>query len=102
MVMHTIFFAFPDTMTDADRAEFFREGTEMALDSGLVESYVHKPNIKLPTHVSPAFVPTEMAQMRYPDIESLQKYLKHPPVGEFVKKWQQKFPYQAVSVNTED
>ncbi len=102
MVTHTIFFAFPDEMTEADRAEFFREGTAMALASDLVESYVHKPSIPLPTHVAPAFVPSAMAQMRYPDLASLQKYLTHPPVGEFVRKWQQKFPYQAVSVNTED
>jgi hypothetical protein len=102
MVTHTIFFAFPDEMTDADRAEFFREGTAMALDSGLVESYVHKPAIPLPTHVAPAFVPSVMAQAKYADLESLRKYLVHPPVGEFVRKWQQRFPYQAVSANTED
>lgn len=102
MVTHTIFFAFPDEMTEADRAEFFREGTEMALGSGLVESYVHKPAIPLPTHVAPAFVPSVMAQMTYPDLDSLRKYLTHPPVAEFVRKWQQKFPYRAVSVNTED
>jgi hypothetical protein len=101
-VTHTIFFAFPAEMTEADRAEFFREGTEMAMRSGLVESYVHKPAIPLPTHVAPAFVPSVMAQMTYPDLDSLRKYLTHPPVAEFVRKWQQRFPYQAVSVNTED
>ena len=102
MVTHTIFFAFPDQMTEADRTEFFREGSAMALGSGLVESYVYKPAIPLPTQVAPAFVPTDMAQMKYPDVDSLRKYLSHPPVAQFVRRWQRRFPYRAVSVNTED
>jgi hypothetical protein len=43
-----------------------------------------------------------MAQIRYADVESLQKYLKHPAVAEFVRRWRARFPYRAVSVNTED
>jgi hypothetical protein len=43
-----------------------------------------------------------MAQIRYADIGALRKYLVHPPVIEFVRRWRAKFAYQAVSVNTED
>lgn len=100
MVTHTILFSFPDEMSEADRAEFFREGTAMALASGLVLSYAHKPSIPLATHVQPDFVPSAMAQIGYADLESLREYLKHPPVSEFVRRWQDKFPYRAVSVNT--
>ncbi|GAA3191972.1 hypothetical protein GCM10010468_00570 [Actinocorallia longicatena] len=99
---HTILFAFPDEMSEADRAEFFREGTAMALDSGLVESYEHRPGIPLSTEVAPVFVPSAMARIRYADVESLREYLRHPPVAEFVRRWRRRFPYQAVSVNTED
>jgi hypothetical protein len=102
MVTHTILFSFPDEMSEADRDEFFREGIEMALESGLVLSYEHRPSIPLPTHVEPAFVPSAIAQMRYADLESLRKYLQHPPVAEFVRRWRERFPYRAVSVNTED
>jgi hypothetical protein len=102
MVTHTILFAFPDEMSEADRDEFVREGTAMALDSGLVESYVYKPGIPLPHEVKPVFVPSAMAQIRYADLDAMQAYLRHPPVREFVRRWQSKFPYQAVSVNTED
>jgi hypothetical protein len=102
MVTHTILFSFPDEMGDADRDEFFREGIKMALDSNLVVSYEHRPSIPLPTHVEPAFVPSAMAQIKYADLESLQKYLKHPAVAEFVQRWRSRFAYRAVSVNTED
>ena len=102
MVTHTILFSFPPEMSQADRDEFFREGTQMALDSGFVESYVHKWSIPLSTNVEPAFVPSAMAQIRYLDLESMRKYLLHPPVIEFVRKWRERFPYRAVSVNTED
>jgi hypothetical protein len=102
MVTHTILFSFPDEMSAADCDEFVREGTLMALDSGLVESYVFKPAIPLPHDVPPVFVPSAMAQIRYADIDAMRAYLKHPPVGEFVRKWQSRFTYQAVSVNTED
>lgn len=102
MVTHTILFAFPDEMSQADRDAFFREGIEMAMDSGLVLSYEYRPSITLPTHVAPAFVPSAMAQIRYADVESLRKYLTHPPVAKFVRRWRERFPYRAVSVNTED
>jgi hypothetical protein len=102
MVTHTILFSFPDEMSAADRDEFFREGTEMALETGLVVSYEYRPSIPLPTRVEPAFVPSAMSQIRYADLESLQKYLKHPAVGEFVLRWRERFSYRAVSVNTED
>lgn len=102
MVTHTIFFAFPDEMSEDDRDEFFREGTRMALESGLVVSYEHRPAIPLPTHVAPTFVPSAVAQARYADVESLRKYLVHPPVAEFVQRWRERFPYRAVSANTED
>ena len=102
MVTHTILFSFPDEMSQADRQEFFREGIAMAFDSGLVLSYAYKPSIPLPTHVEPAFVPSAIAHIGYADLESLQKYLTHPPVKQFVRRWQARFPYRAVSVNTED
>jgi hypothetical protein len=101
MVIHTIFFAFPNEMTEPDRDEFVREGTAMALDSGLVESYVYKRSIPLAHEVEPAFVPSAMAQIHYADLDAMRAYLKHPPVREFVRKWQSRFSYQAVSVNTE-
>jgi len=102
MVTHTILFSFPEEMSEDDREEFFREGAKMAMDSGLVLSYEHKPSIPLATHVEPAFVPSAMSQIRYADVKSMQKYLTHPPVREFVQRWRARFPYRAVSVNTED
>lgn len=102
MVTHTILFAFPDEMTQADRDEFFAEGTAMALDSGLVESYQYKQAIPLETHVQPVFVPSAMSQIRYADIDAMQAYLRHPAVKAFVRRWQSRFSYQAVSVNTAD
>lgn len=102
MVTHTIIFSFPDEMTAADREQFFVEGTAMALDSGLVESYEHRPSIALTTAVQPAFVASAMAQIRYADVEAMQRYLTHPPVREFVRRWQRIYPYRAVSVNTDD
>ncbi|KWV34059.1 antibiotic biosynthesis monooxygenase family protein [Micromonospora rifamycinica] len=102
MVTHTILFAFPDDMSPTDRDEFFREGTQMALDSGLVLSYRHQPSIPLVSGVQPVFVPSAMAQIQHADLDSLQRYLTHPQVAEFVRRWQARFPYRAVSVNTED
>jgi hypothetical protein len=102
MVTHTIIFSFPEEMTEADRDQFFTEGTAMTLGSGLVESYAHKRSIPLSSDVSSALVPSALAQIRYADLEAMRKYLTHPPVGEFVRRWQLRFPYQAVSVNTED
>lgn len=102
MVTHTILFSFPDEMSEADRDAFFSEGTAMALDSGLVESYEYQPSIPLSTHVAPVFAPSAMAQIRYADLDAMTAYLAHPPVGEFVRRWQLRFPYRAVSVNTEN
>jgi hypothetical protein len=103
MVNHTLIFAFPPEMSDVDRNRFFREGSALALDSGLVESYEYRHAVPLTSEVAaPDFAASAMARVRFSDLESMRKYFAHEPLREFVQRWRARFPYRVVAVNTED
>lgn len=103
MVTHTLVFAFPDEMSEADRDEFFREGSALALGSGFAESYRHRPSISLSSQVNPSdFTASAIAEVTCPDLDAMRKFFAHPPLIEFVRRWQLRFPYKVVWVNTED
>jgi hypothetical protein len=103
MVTHTLIFSFLEEMSEMDRAQFFSEASAVILGSGLAESYQQRRHIPLPGDAnSPVFVASAMAQVRCADLDAIQKLFTHPPLGEFVQRWQAKFPYQVVWVNTED
>ncbi|MCX5339148.1 hypothetical protein [Streptomyces atratus] len=106
MVTHTLVFQFTGAMTEEDRARFFREGAALVLGSGLAESYRHWPHTPLSDEVgaavAPVFVPSAMAQIKCADLDTMRKLFAYPPLMEFVQQWQARFPYKAVSVNTED
>jgi hypothetical protein len=103
MVTHTLVFAFPDEMSEAERERFFTEGAALATGSGLVESYEYRRSISLSSDVTaPDFVASAMAQVRCADAETMRKYFAYPPLREFVRRWQREFPYRIVWVNTED
>jgi len=103
MVTHTLVFSFPDQMSDADRDQFFSEGSALILDSGLVESYEHKRSIPVASDVNAsAFVASAIARARCADLDTMRKFFAYPPLIQFVRRWQDKFPYDVVWVNTED
>jgi hypothetical protein len=106
MVTHTIVFSFPDDMSEADRDQFFSEGSAVVLASGFAEAYLHGRNIPIVDEAAaalpPIFAASAIAYVRCADIDSAKKLFAHAPLGEFVKQWQAKFPYKAVSVNTQD
>ncbi|MER5618067.1 hypothetical protein [Streptomyces sp. NPDC002215] len=106
MVTHTLVFGFPDAMSEADRARFFREGSALVLGSGFADSYRHWPHVPLTDDVgaalAPVFVPSEMAQIKCADLDTMRRLFAHPPLLDFVQRWQAQFPYRAVSVNTKD
>lgn len=103
---HTLVFQFAKRMSAADRDRFFSEGSALVLGSGFAQSYRHWPHIPLSDDVgavvAPVFVATAMAQIRCADLDSMRKLFAYPPLLGFVQRWQAEFPYEAVSVNTEE
>lgn len=106
MVMHTLIFSFPEQMSQADRDQFFREGSALVLGSRLAESYEHKRHIPVTSDAaastSPVFAASGVARIRCASLEAMRELFAYPPLGEFVRRWQSRFPYQVVSANTED
>jgi hypothetical protein len=106
MVTHTLVFSFPDEMSEADRDQFFREGSALVLGSGLAESYEHKRHIPLvsgaATPASPVFAASRVARIRCASLDAMQELFAYPPLAEFVRRWQRRFPYKVVVANTED
>jgi hypothetical protein len=106
MVTHTLLLSFPGDMTQADRDQFFREGSGLVLGSGLADSYEHARHVPLDSGASaaaaPVFATSEMVRIRCSSLGVLRNLLAYPPLGEFVRRWQGKFPYKVASANTED
>ncbi|MFE4973299.1 hypothetical protein ACFRAR_14435 [Kitasatospora sp. NPDC056651] len=104
MVTHTLVFAFPAEMTEDDRAEFFREGSALVLGTGFADAYRHWPHMPLVDAarevLAPVFTPSAMAQIECRDFAAMRQLFAHPSLAAFVGRWQARFPYQAVSVNT--
>ncbi|QMU67345.1 hypothetical protein [Streptacidiphilus sp. P02-A3a] len=106
MVTHTLVFSFPADMTEADRDRFFQEGSALVLGSGLAESYEHRRHIPLVDDVgevlAPVFVASAIAQVRCRDLDAMRRLFAYPALGAFVQRWQRQFPYQAVTINSQD
>jgi hypothetical protein len=106
MVTHTLLLSFPDGMTKADRDQFFREGSDLVLGSGLAESYEHASHVMIESGAgsaaSPVFATSEMVRIRCSSLDAMRKLFAYPPLGEFARRWQEKFPYKAAVANTED
>jgi hypothetical protein len=106
MVTHTLIFSFPDDMTEADREQFFSEGSDLVLGSGLAESYQYKRHIPLAsnagTSASPVFTASVVTQIRCASLDVMRRLFAYQPLGDFTRRWHEKFPYNVVSVNTED
>lgn len=103
MVTHTLVLSFPDEMSEKDRDRFFADGAEVVLGSGFAQSYDYWPSISVPSAVSVSvFVASALVQIRCADVESARKLFAHPPLGEYAKRWHNRFAFQIVAVNTAD
>jgi hypothetical protein len=106
MVTHTLLFSFPEEMTEADREQFFREGADVVLGSGLAQSYRYERHVPLASGASaavpPAFATSWIARITCADFDAMRHLFASPRLGEFTRRWHGKFPYDVASANSED
>jgi hypothetical protein len=101
MTIHTLIFSFPDNMTQQDQDEFFSEIAPVMLASG-AEKFEHRPHQGLPADEhAPVFIASAIAQIQYPDLDTIAAAFRDPALGEFMGKWQGRFPYKVVWANHE-
>ena len=102
MIIHTLVYSFPPAMPEQDREQFFREVKTIMLDSGLAQKVEHRPHLALPADEhAPVFVASVAMQVSFPDLDALAAASALPAMGEFMGRWQKRFPYKVVWVNHE-
>jgi hypothetical protein len=101
MVIHTLVFSFPSAMTEQDREQFFGEVKAIMLDGG-AQKFEHRAHLPLPADArASVFVASAIAQISFPDLDAVAAASALPALGEFIGRWQARFPYQHVWANHE-
>jgi hypothetical protein len=102
MIIHTLIYSFPDTMTDQDREQFFRELETMMLGEGGATKFTYRSHLPLPNDAhAPVFAATDIAQLGFDSLHAIEEASALPALREFMVRWQARFPYNVVWANHE-
>jgi hypothetical protein len=102
MIVHTLIYSFPDAMTGRDREQFFREVETIMLGEGGASKFTYRPHLPLPSDAhAPVFAATDIAQVGFDSLDAIGKANALPAMGEFMARWQARFPYKVVWANHE-
>jgi hypothetical protein len=102
MVIHTLIFSFPSAMPEQDRKQFFEEIEALMLDEGHASKFEYRPHLPLPADQhSPVFAATDVAQIAFPDLDTVGAASALPALEQFIGRWQARFPYKLVWANHE-
>jgi hypothetical protein len=103
MIIHTLVFSFDPAMTRQDRDRFFEEMQHIVEESGLATGFDHRDHVPFPPmdEHAPVFAASALAQIAFPDINAVGALGIATPLQQFIERWQARYPYKVVWVNTE-
>jgi hypothetical protein len=102
MVNQTMIVSFTGTIPNADLDKFLKEMEQVMRDSGLIQTFAARHNIRVPADDhSPVFAATAIVQLGYADLDALNASFTAPGLGEFIQRWQSRYPYRPVWANHE-
>lgn len=102
MINHTMIVSFNDGIPDAELDQYLREVEQVMRDSGTIERFAASKHIPVPADEhSPVFVASAVIQLGLADEQALNASFAAPGAPELIKRWQAKYPYQAVWANHE-
>ena len=103
MIIHTLVFSFDPAMTEEDRKQYFDELRQIVEESGFARGFEYRDHIALPPmdEHAPVFIASALAQIALPDLNAVGALGSAKPLQEFMGRWQARYPYKVVWVNTE-
>jgi hypothetical protein len=102
MVQQTMIVSFTEAPPDAELDQFFKEMEQVMRDSGLIQTFAARRTIQVPgDDHSPVFAASAIIQLGYADLDALNASFTAPGLGEFIRRWQSRYPYRPVWANHE-
>jgi hypothetical protein len=94
--------SFTDPIPEGELDQFLKEMEQLTRDSGLVQAFAARPNIRVPADDhSPVFAASAIVRIGYADLDALNASFTTPGLEEFIKRWQSRYPYKPVWANHE-
>ena len=102
MIVHTLIYKFPDSVTEEAKSEFFEQMGSLVLGTGLVRGYDYKPHLWLPADDrARGMTAASIAQFSCADLKTLEKFSELPEVYDFVTTWKSRLKFDAAYANHE-
>lgn len=102
MLQHTMIVSFTAPIPDTELDRYLEEIKKVLVDSGHVRTFAARRHIRVPADEhSPVFAATAIVQLGFADLDALNASFAAPGVGELIRRWQSRYPYQVVWANHE-
>lgn len=102
MIIHTLIYRFPDTVSADLREQFFGELRDVALGSGLVVAFGAGAHRELPADgAAHGMTASAVVQFACSDLAALRTFSELPHVHSLIADWRVRTGYQAAYANHE-
>lgn len=102
MIHHTMIVAFNSPIPASELDAYIKEFEELVTGSGTVESVAARHHIRVPgDDHAPVAVASAILQLRVADLDALNATFALPGAVDLIRRWQSRYPYQAIWANHE-
>jgi Stress responsive A/B Barrel Domain len=102
MIVHTLLYRFPDTVSEQEREEFFEASRRLTDADDLVLRYDVRPHLWLPADKnSRGMTAAAIAQFSVRSLEDLRTFSEQPHVYDFTTEWKCRLNFEAAYANHE-
>ncbi|WP_188190201.1 Dabb family protein [Nonomuraea sp. SYSU D8015] len=102
MIVHTLIYRFPSSVTEGDQEEFFTAMKELLDRHSLIKGFDYKRHMWLPADKgSRGITASAIAAFTTETIDDLKTFSETPEVYDFTTQWKQKLQFEAAYANHE-
>ncbi|PZG53354.1 hypothetical protein C1I98_05525 [Spongiactinospora gelatinilytica] len=102
MIVHTLIYRFPATVTEQDQQEFFAAMKELLDRHDTIKGFDHRPHLWLPADKgSRGITASAIAQFSTESLDDLKTFSETPEVYDFTTQWKGKLQFEAAYANHE-
>ena len=103
MIVHTLIYRFPETVSAEEKKQFFSEMRELVVGTGLTEGFDLQPHLWLGADKGARGMTADsIVQFSCKDLATLDRFSQLPAVFDFVTDWKQRLHFEAAYANHEE
>jgi len=102
MIVHTLIYRFPESVSTDEKQAFFTAMRELVVGTGLTEGFDVQPHLWLGADKGARGMTADsIVQFTCKDLETLDQFSQLPAVFDFVTDWKQRLHFEAAYANHE-